>query len=291
MTNVSATTTILSWNLPPTILVLLGLASPLTMLLSAPVLAISIAFLRYCYLRDPTNAAHFETLFYTLLATGTIGVAGVSTIQGTLLKPIANLLFGSQATEYFTEFTRSNINDLSDVDKKRRKQMAWSWRYIAFLFLFTFGLAALSEEVLKYSGIVTARRFGSVETGREYLQTAIAATLGFSTVENIAFLYAGRHDSAAMLALTTVERIVLGMPGHALSGCLLALGVMRGGEVGWVQLFFSPVVYHGLWDFSLFSISAANGNVGWVHPKDVGSGMAVLGVAVRSEMGSLGVVW
>lgn len=213
-----------------------------------------------------------------------IGLAIVATVQATLFKPLATLLFGSQAPEYLNEFTRANVVDLSDEEKRRRAEMASKWQYFAFLFVFAFGLAGLTEEVLKYSAIILARQWGTVETERQYLQGAIAATLGFSTVENIGFVYAARKEIRGMLAVTVLERIALGMPAHALSGCLLALGTIRRDlrkeSMGLAQLLWCPIAYHGLWDFMLFAISAANGNIGWVHPKDRLSLLAGLGVTV-----------
>lgn len=288
----------------PNSLAFLTASSPTTAILSIPSLAIPIAFFRYCYLQDPNNTAHLETLIWTFLGLGTIGLSLSATIQGFLLKPLANALFGAQAGEYFEEFRRTNAANLSDAEKERRAQMAWRWQYFAFLFFFAFGLAGLVEEVLKSSAIILARRWGSVATEREYLNAAIAATLGFSTVENIAFVYAARNDSPGTLALTLLERVLLGGPAHTLSGCLLSLSIVRRDlrreAIGWVRILAWATLYHGAWDFSLLAICAANGNVGWVHPRRPVSLMAALGVAVgisaaafwqvRSEMDSLGVV-
>lgn len=301
----STPTTVLTWSLLPATLAFLTAASPATGILSIPILAVPVVFLRYCYLQDPANTGHLETLIWTLLSTGTIGLAIVATVQTTLIKPLANLLFGSRAPEYFKEFTRASVVDLSDVDRRRRAEMAWKWQYFAFLFVFCFGLAALTEEVLKCSAIMSAKRLGSIETGKQYLQCAIAATLGFSTVENIGFVYGARSENRTMLVVTLMERIALGMPGHALSGCLLALGIVRRDlrteSLGWLRILAFPTAYHGFWDFSLFAISAANGNIGWVHPKNPVSIVAGLGIAVgisvatfchvQYEMRELRVVW
>lgn len=301
----STPTTILAWTLLLATLGFLTAASTVTGILSIPVLAVPVIVLRYCYIQGPTDSKHLETLIWTLLSTGTLGVAIVAAVQTTLFRPLASLLFDSRASEYLKEFTRQNTAGLSDADKRRRAEMARKWQYFAFLFIFCFGLAALTEEVLKYSAITFASRWGSIETEQQYLQCAIAATLGFSTVENIGFIYGARTDSRIMLVVTVLERIVLGMPGHALSGCLLALSIVRRDlrheSVGLLGILAFPTFYHGLWDFSLFAISALNGNIGWVHPKNAVSIVAGLGMAVgisiaafchvQYEMRDLGVVW
>lgn len=105
-----------------------------------------------------------------------------------------------------------------------------------------------------------------------------------------------------MVASTVFERIAIGMPAHAFSGCLVALAMIRrgcGGErSSFLQILGPPTLYRGTFDFLLFAPSAWNGNIRWVHPKDPTSlAVALSGVVgilllaflhVRRDMAQLG---
>ncbi len=104
-----------------------------------------------------------------------------------------------------------------------------------------------------------------------YIAYAIASALGFSTLENIGFIYqACQVESASRLAITVCERVAIGAPLHSGSGILLAVNVIRRDlrhePLNLWQVMQLPILLHGTFNFFLFSLSAANGNIGWVHP-------------------------
>lgn len=60
--------------------------------------------------------------------------------------------------------------------------------------------------------------------------------------------------------------------GHALMGVLTAIRMiqrdLKGAQMKTWKLLYPSVLYHGLFDFLMFGVSAIDGNVGWIHPKD-----------------------
>ena len=222
---------------------------------------------------DPQKRGHLETLIWIYTLTGTVGVVGVMALQAATVYLSTKVIFGEQADAYMTEFLRKAV-DLTADDKLRRRDMALSWRYLAFLGVSTFVVAGLLEESLKYLSLVWARRSKRPITHEaQYLQYAIAAGLGFSTIEMIAFVAAeSKSKSLPMLALTVLERVALGTPGHVLNACLISIYAIRRDirreALSFWQVVGPSVFYHGVFDFVLFAISASNGNIGWVHPTD-----------------------
>lgn len=74
--------------------------------------------------------------------------------------------------------------------------MAWTWQYFTFLAILTYILAGLLEELMKYLAVTTARRRSAKLTDLAYIYLVIAATLGFSAIEKVGFVYAaGVHKS------------------------------------------------------------------------------------------------
>jgi RsiW-degrading membrane proteinase PrsW (M82 family) len=66
--------------------------------------------------------------------------------------------------------------------------MASQWQYYVFLALISYVAVALVEEGLKYGSLLLIRRFRAVVHKSEYVTYAMASALGFSTVENLAFI-------------------------------------------------------------------------------------------------------
>lgn len=265
---------IICWLGIPLSMAALAMLSPAIAFSSTAVLVIPIIVLRHFSRRggDP------ETLIWTFSATATIGLAAVSAVQLILTKLLAYLFLGSEANAFFEEFTRSDVTSLSTVELQKRSAMAHSKQYLAFLAVFSFVVPGLVEELMKYLTILIVRYRWKGLTDREFLQIAIVATLGFSTVENIGFLYAAKDENILKLILTLSERVVIGSPAHALSGCLTACKMFRRdvrGESQPIWRVLGPAVaYHGCFDFALFVVSAADGHVGWVHPTK-GSSLAI----------------
>lgn len=295
----------LSWLGVPLLFASLYAASPLTAALSCPVILVPGILLWHASRSESSTTSHLETLIWTFFGSATIGLAAVISLQAVLCQILARLLFDhEQANDYFEEFARNTFKDLTDGEKQKRAEMASTWQYLVFLLIFTFVMAGFLEECMKYITISLARRsrHSPVASGH-YLHYAVAATLGFSTVENIGFIYASREESMSMLILVVLERTIIGTPAHALTGTMLAAGMIRRNIHGHATSLWSilqaPTIYHGFFDFALFAVSAANGNVGWRHPDTPGSIALTLGLALgiiagaatqlRSDLRRLGV--
>lgn len=276
----------LLWLGVPLLVASLYAASALTAALSCPVLLVPGILLWHASRFENSTVGHLETLIWTFFGSATIGLAAVVGLQAVLCKILARVLFGhAQAQDYFEEIARNTFKDLTDGEKHKRAEMASKWQYFAFLLIFTFVMAGFLEECMKYIAISLARRSRrSPVASRHYFYYAVAATLGFSTVENIGFIYASRQESMSMLVLVVLERMIIGTPAHALTGAMLAAGMIRrnihGHAISMWSILQAPTIYHGSFDFALFAVSAANGNVGWRHPDTPGSVALTLGLAL-----------
>ncbi|KAK5128572.1 hypothetical protein LTR85_003243 [Meristemomyces frigidus] len=226
-----------------------------------------------------------ESLAYIFWTVGTIGVFAVIVMQSLGSYGLARVLFGSRkvTSAYMREFGVTTIHGMGAEDISKRAQMAWRWEYFALLASFTYMLAGGLEELLKYAPIVYMRPRVPASTpkvirAKLYLQYALAAALGFSTLENVGFTMAALKsgERAPGTAVTVAERVTLSAPGHMLCAAMLAInavdeeGSERGARSLWRTLGTS-VLYHGRFHFMLFAISAWNGNVGWIHPTDATS--------------------
>jgi len=222
--------------------------------------------------RQLGQRADSTTLAWTYIGVGTLGMALVIVLQGILAYQVALLLFGADAKEYIKESTTSEDKIKDALHRKRRMEMSRRWRYWVFMFVFSFVMAGLLEEGLKYWAIIAARRYGKVTTDRDYILVPVAAAVGFATVENIATAYgAFRNKATKRLVLTIIERTVFGIPGHAMTAALTGVNVLardaRLESLTTWQVLRQSVLLHGLSDFTLFAISAYKGNIGWVHPQ------------------------
>jgi RsiW-degrading membrane proteinase PrsW (M82 family) len=141
--------------------------------------------------------------------------------------------------------------------------------------------AGLVEERLKYLPVTYARRRyeGTRKTqhrNRVYIDYAISTALSFGLLESIGFIYAARQDSCdtwPKFLLTLVERLVIGQIGHLSAAALTAIrAIMRdyyGDDLSWWGVVGPAVMFHGMLNFVAVSRSAAEGNVGWIHPSDL----------------------
>lgn len=212
-------------------------------------------------------------IIWVFALTSTLGIAIVITIQSILAYLIAFLLFGSDAKEYLSEAGKSEKEIKDDEHRKKRKEMSRRWQYWVFMLIFAFLLAGLVEEGLKYYIIDGVRSYGWIDREDEYIAIAIATALGFSTTENLGFIYAAvkTKEKPSIFVLTVLERVALGMPGHSMTAALLGLNMLardlRHKDYTPWQILALPVFFHGCFDFMLFAISAYNGNIGWIHPR------------------------
>jgi RsiW-degrading membrane proteinase PrsW (M82 family) len=191
--------------------------------------------------------------------------------------PAGKLVFGDQFDTYLKEIGRSE-SEIRALDAETiafRRDMAFSLPALsASLFLAT--LAPLTEEVFKYAALrITEQYFPQrTKTRRHYVIIAMAIGLGFALVENLAFIAAADSNSTqAQIAETIIERGIFGTSGHfltaTLTGCKYAgsRDSAKSDKSMW-SIIKESLLYHGLGNLSLFTISTLYGHPGWVHPRD-----------------------
>jgi hypothetical protein len=213
------------------------------------------------------------TLVSTFIFTGTVGMAMAISLQGIVAYLAAWLLFGSEYKAYMAEFAKGE-NDIDGAEHiAKRFEMSRSWRYRVFLLCFAFVMAGLLEEGMKYGAIVGARRYGRVVNEHDYIAVGITSALGFAVVELIGFVYAAhkQKETLTRFVMTILERIIFGLPTHAMMTTLVAINVIRRDvrhePMTLWQVLQEPVLYHGCTNTVLVGFSAYNGNVGWIHPR------------------------
>ncbi|KAH6644926.1 hypothetical protein BKA67DRAFT_586479 [Truncatella angustata] len=222
-----------------------------------------------------TKRADLKTLIWTYVLTGTIGTTLVVVFQSLLSYGFAVVIFGSDLDTYFKEFGKSEkiLMEADEETLSRRREMAGRWGYWLYLVFLAFITAGLIEEYMKYCALNLARRYGRVTKQRDFLTVAVAAALGFSTIENIGFVYAAVREKQPTneLFLTVAERVVVGSTGHSLPALLVGINAVQENYHNQPTSLFvvirDAVLFHGSADFMLFAISAIDGNVGWVHPR------------------------
>ncbi|KAK0853131.1 hypothetical protein LTS02_012064 [Friedmanniomyces endolithicus] len=274
--------------------------------LGAPLVAVALPFimlptLGVLYKRHtlPQNRqADLNAVTYIYFGS-IFGIAAVLLGQGLLTYAITKPLFGNQAGVYITELLRNTVKDLTPEQIALRAQLASSWQHWVFLVAMTYGMAGGIEELLKYAPIAYLRRRRQHRPSADeraipkevYLQYAVAAALGFSTIENMAFTRVAvkAGEGGWKLALTIFERVVAGAPGHCLTAALLAINVANMGEYPttprnlW-RILGGPILWHGTFDFMLFAICALEGNVGWIHPENPWKVAGVLALAESIQL-------
>ena len=197
------------------------------------------------------------------------------------LKVILAVLFPNKEARTFfaTEFGRTSTASLTPAELDARAAVASSWQNFVVNVLFSYVLAAFFEETLKYMPILYAKHlYPSSDAkpnprNRAYLDFALAGALSFGLVENIAFLYQaveGAGQSWIGLLITAMERLVFASAGHLLAAALTALKATSrdfyGQKLSWGQVMMPAMVLHGAQNFVAMSMSATEGNVGWIHP-------------------------
>lgn len=265
------------------------LASPTAGVLSIPILCLPAIYMNYCSLIWP-DPRYFETLIWTFLGSGTVGLALISVAFTWFNTEASMLLFGNRYGQFLREWERVDFMDfpaLSTRDMRTRAGIAWSWEYLVFMGLFAVGRAFL-ESLLRYIVIAWARRSGSLYGPPAYLQCAIVATLGMETTRLIiALCRYGFSSSSLLLAVFAL----LGFNIHVefssfyllaallidfnvassryLYASLLALGLIKRDleeeDVGLVEIFGYPVFYQFVMDYTRLALVAITGDIGPHH--------------------------
>ena len=288
---------------PPATILLISIASPVTGLLT-PLAFLPAAGLYKAYAtsasKDSSRRANLEPLIWTCVLSTTVGVAAATAVQAFVGYSTATVLFGNgEARDYFVrEAMRASTDGLSAQDISQRAALAWSWQTTAFNAICSFVGAAITEETLKYSPVAYCRRnLKRVDNERKIrsraqVDYALAWGLGLGLVEAVGGIYAAVTDAQATwpsIGLTVAERVVLGVSAHLFTAALSATrSIRKDQESGYtmskrsIATFFSIIgpstFLHGATNFGLFSFSAWNGNLGWIHPTDTTQCIGMLGM-------------
>lgn len=271
-----------------------GLAyySPPTAALTPILLSPTLVAAAWRYRSLPqAESGNAEVAVWTYFGMGVVSPLIAGAVQLSLISVMFKVLFGSQGSAYMRELQRVTLEGLPQEILDARKAMAWNPRYVLSIAFFSYVGAGLVEEALKYLALRLAVWRARPKHEYEYLVYGAFAGLGYGTIENILVTYASvtKKESSAMLALTISERLIFASVGHTIMAILTALQSIRRDardeKLSIWRVLAKSVFYHGTMDCILFSLSAWHGNVGWIHPTDLGS--VLLGiVAVVTLQGS-----
>jgi RsiW-degrading membrane proteinase PrsW (M82 family) len=225
--------------------------------------------------REKSGSAEVATWTYVGISVLGPLVAGV--LQLSLISVMFKALFGAREGDYMRELQRVTLENVPADIIEARKQMAWSPNYFAALAIFSYLGAGVVEEGIKYVALRLAVLRARPKHEYEYLVYAAMAGLGYAIIENVIFTHTTieKGESTGMIGLSLFERIVFASIGHTIMALLTGLQSIRrdgrGEKLPIWRVIARAVMYHGTWDFVLFSLSALNGNVGWIHPTDAKS--------------------
>ena len=286
---------------PPATILLVSAGSPKAGLLT-PLAFLPAAGLYKTYsesvAKEPDRRANLEPLIWTTLVSATAGLGTAVVVQFATGYATATALFGNGETRDFfvREAMRASLDGLSSVDIARRAVLASSWQNTVFNAAFSFFGAAITEESLKYLPVAYYRR--SLKTADTHVQRrsrasldyALAWGLGLGLVETVGGVYTSVTDPQstwAKITLTVCERLILGASAHLITAALSSLRSIRGDQeskkpgskrslLTILSIIGPATFFHGANNFGLFSFSAWNGNIGFIHPAEIGQGMAML---------------
>lgn len=281
-TTLSLPTRLLLYLGPPAIVAFTAYVSPRTGLL-APLAFVPTAIALRAWHQEnkanPSKRGELQPMVWTFAGLGTVGLVAVMLAQMALFQAATALIFGTgeRAAFFVAEFQRSTIEGMSRDELAKRALLAASWQNWLMNFLVAFGMAGLLEEILKVLPVIYARQRGTADDRkprtRQYLDYALAGSLSFGVIENIAFLYEaveGAGQTSSKLLVTALERLVFASAGHLLAAALSALRATRkdyyGDDLSWWDVIRPSVLLHGSQNFIAFSSGALEGSVGWMHP-------------------------
>ena len=127
---------------------------------------------------------------------------------------------------------------------------------------------ALSEETVKYWALrLLAVKHPSFNEPYDGIVYAVAASLGFAAVENIAYVFMSAAEGIGSGVAVALMRAVLSVPGHALWGVMMGYYVGRAkfaentsAKVGLVwRGLLTAIFWHGLYDFFAFGAELTEG--------------------------------
>lgn len=200
--------------------------SPSTAALT-PILLAPVAFAAYQRSRlPPAEAGDLNRAVRVWSFNAALGPLVAGGIQVSVTFLLMKLLFGDQARAYLKELLRSSVAGLSPELLATRGTMARDPRYVFVQAVFSYLLAGVVEEGIKYLSLRLALIKSPAKHERDHLTYAIAADLGIAAPENVDLTYAAIQsgESAFKVALTVFERTVFGVlvrlsQYHCLSDC------------------------------------------------------------------------
>lgn len=129
-------------------------------------------------------------------------------------------------------------------------------------------VVALSEETVKYWALrLLAINHPSFNEPYDGIIYGVAASLGFATVENIAYVFMSAAEGLGSGFTVAIMRAVLSVPGHALWGVMMGYFVGRAKftktksakvALVWTGL-LTAIFWHGLYDFFAFGVELTQG--------------------------------
>lgn len=246
-----------------------------------------------------------DRLYWSYLGTAFPGTPLVTLVQIALLIPFASLVFGSQKDFFWHEFEtvhkESDIRD--DAHRAARAEFTATWAYWMFAVFLSFIDAAATEELLKYSMIIFAKRNQQYVREMDLIMYGAASGLSFATLEGLGYIVPEcRTGNTGMFFMTLFERMALGMPLHVICGMLTAVNVARRSlteeRLNLLRIVGPAIFFHGMMNFVLLGYCAWAGIVGWIHPEHIGTlsflliavGLVIIAAAftLRSNMAKLG---
>lgn len=260
-----------------------------------PVFLSPTIYFFYYNLRKPHDRRiNPERLSWSYLGTAVPGLPLITLLQGALLIPFVSLIFGSQKDFFWHEFETvhkdSDIRD--DAHRAARAAFTTTPAYWVFVVFFSYFATGATEETLKYTVIMLARRKQEHIRWVDYFMYGAASGLSFGTLEGLGFLIpeCGK-ESAGKLLLTLFERMVMGIISHSIWGMLtgvnLARAQLKGEKLNFLHIVGPSIFFHGSMNFLFMGYCAWAGIIGWIHPEDFASlSSLLLGVAVIFALSS-----
>jgi Cys-rich protein (TIGR01571 family) len=155
--------------------------------------------------------------------------------------------------------TTSSNSTIPDDTFKKEAMKSHIFIVIIVLFLMAFVVAAGCEECMKHFAVRCCAFPTSLKEPYEVLVYLVAAALGFSTAENIEYVFGTRASPIPGTSLFVGEILILLvrvlMPIHVICAVLQSINlskVLMGAHSSLFFILLPALVLHGLFDFQLF---------------------------------------
>lgn len=240
------------------------------------VFALPVALVLWLYQRS-FNYQYIELEILTrLYSIGfTTGSLVVLVLESVLTVLFAIVCFNNQLQRYLAEWSDAISGQPDTAENKHTfdptndSSIPHDAFYYVFLWLLCYVSAGCVEEGLKYWAINRVKQYRpTIKSESAYIYYAVAIALGFSTIENIGYLFntCVEADAVWEIALSAVERVCISTPLHVMTSVLIGIGVIRrdlqNEPLKLRQIMLLPVIYHGSFDFGLMCISSVNEQIG-----------------------------